>query len=138
MNKTFHLISCFLQEADHLGPNDVFEKRADEKVLYSQDNIMWVQDERRGVFHSSNINSTGKLIITNERLFFQPKFFSSGSSKILDIPMQSIIGTDYSFGLQNGLSRKLTIQHELNPQPLVFSSKTGDLKKANELLKRLL
>lgn len=137
MNQIFEVISLFLQESDYLGPNDVFKKGPNEKVLYSADNVVWIQDERREIFNSSKINSTGKLIISNERLFFQPKFFTSGSSNIIDVPLKSVYSSDYSFTMQSGLSRKLTIQHEDNPRPLVFSSKTANLKRAHEILSRI-
>lgn len=145
MNDKFLLVSTILHESDHFGPEDTFQKQGNERILYVIDDVTRIVDERKWGIGSlkfpnihSRINAKGKLILTDRRLFYQPKYFADGPGETLNFPINKLNSAEYDHTTYGWYSGRLTVRSENEDEPFVFVSKSSLLKNIHAALERTL
>ena len=94
--KQYKMLSQILHEKDYLGPKTNFKPKKDEKILFECENISLLEDTRMVKF-GENLDPRGILIITNQRVSFQPKYFSVGKEENTEIALESISTVKFKF-----------------------------------------
>lgn len=111
MNIKYNQVSEILNENDYLGPHLNFKPNENEMILFQLDNVSHIEDERT-FLKFENLDPRGILLITNQRVFFQPQFFTIGKQKNTEIPIDKIVNLHFKFS--KIVNRNLEVHYNEN------------------------